>query len=428
MIKKFFPTITSSFAICLLALNLSAEDLNQYSMEELFESTEELTGEDKVLVLKEIIEKHKTNEQLFKQSISELVQHYKDTEQGEELLQLGYVDVLQYLEQRNDSKTFEYLKSETILALRKKPEFAQQLEDKYDSRGLSDPTQGAEPKLELVDMILQREDENLREEGLEKIAALLVESSTDEDKLKGLVTLHRCLTEKFYRPPFQQLVLPLIHSEDEKIATSALHCLPGLETPVSALPEIAKLADHENDYIRTVAGKTMIQIDQGQNPEVVIPVLVKLLNDDIPKVRRDLVRSMWGRYSSEEFDKLLVELSYEEDLYDVIVYHGLSPKPKKSRAVCKRLVEVLDDPDWNNSGRAAWGLTYGVIDEAYPFVENAVLKALPHETKSYTRKNLFRVLATVGTEKSKPYLEEVIESDLETEEDKERARAILETL
>jgi hypothetical protein len=100
----------------------------------------------------------------------------------------------------------------------------------------------------------------------------------------------------------------------------------------------------------------------------------------------------------------------------------------KSPEVCRRLIEELDEPDWNDSGRAAWGLTYGVTEEAKSLVEKGLLKALPEETNPYTRKQEFRALRRVATEKSRPYLKSVIASDMETKEHKGLAREILAEL
>jgi lipopolysaccharide biosynthesis regulator YciM len=77
------------------------------------------------------------------------------------------------------------------------------------------------------------------------------------------------------------------------------------------------------------------------------------------------------------------------------------------------------------AGQAAWGLTYGVTDEAKPLVEEGLLKALPQETNDYTRENELRALRLVATEKARPYLKSVVESSLETDKFKQLARDVL---
>ena len=111
-----------------------------------------------------------------------------------------------------------------------------------------------------------------------------------------------------------------------------------------------------------------------------------------------------------------------------VIYFCLSTMRNKSLAVSRRLVEELSDPDWNNSGRAAWGLNYEVADEAKSIVEEGILKALPEELNTYTRKQEFRALRRVATEKSRPYLQSVVDSEMETDEFKKLAGQILEDL
>ena len=137
---------------------------------------------------------------------------------------------------------------------------------------------------------------------------------------------------------------------------------------------------------------------------------------------------MWGQYTSPEFDALLIELSRDPRHRGHVIYHCLSTMKTKSPAVCRRLIEELDEPDWNDSGRAAWGLTYGVVEQANSLVEEGLLKALPEETNPYTRKQEFRALRRVATEKARPYLRSVVDSDMETEEFKQQARQILADL
>ena len=73
----------------------------------------------------------------------------------------------------------------------------------------------------------------------------------------------------------------------------------------------------------------------------------------------------------------------------------------EERAVSRRLVEELDDPDWNNSGRAAWGLTYGVADEAKALVEEGLLEARAGRDQWVHAEGGVPGLARVATEKSR---------------------------
>jgi hypothetical protein len=176
------------------------------------------------------------------------------------------------------------------------------------------------------------------------------------------------------------------------------------------------------------AASALISLGKGEYPDQVIPALMRLLHDEDPNVVEASIRSMWGQYSSPEFDELLIKLSQVPQHHHNTIYFCLSTMRTKSAAVCRRLVEELDDPDWNNSGRAAWGLTYGVAEDAKALVEDGLLKALPEETNAYTRKEEFRALRGVATETSRDYLKSVADSNMETEETKQLAAQILSGL
>ena len=284
------------------------------------------------------------------------------------------------------------------------------------------------PSKELIDAILQRKDKSLREKSLAELRERLSPESSNRDKGTALATLRSALTAKFDRKPFRPLVAPLLKSEDAEIRMRALHCFPALEATTKDLELIIPLADDSSPEVRREVGGALIGIGKGEEKEKVIPALMKLLKDEEYKVIERTLRSMWGQYSSPEFDALLIELSRDPRHRGHVIYHGLSTMRTKSPEVCRRLIEELDEPNWNDSGRAAWGLGYGVVEEAYSLVEEGLLKALPEETNSYTRKQEFRALRRVATEKSRPYLKSVIQSEMETQEFKELARQILANL
>jgi HEAT repeat protein len=159
--------------------------------------------------------------------------------------------------------------------------------------------------------------------------------------------------------------------------------------------------------------------------EGVVPALVKVLSDSDSRVIEASLRSIWGQYSTPELDEQLIALSRDPKHHGNAIYHGLSTQRTKSKQVCERLIEELNDPNWNNSNRAAWGLTFGVPDEARALVEAGLLRALPEETNPHTRREEFRALAKVASEASREYLTSVIDSSTETDAAKEAAGEIL---
>ncbi|MEM7391214.1 MAG: HEAT repeat domain-containing protein [Verrucomicrobiota bacterium] len=277
----------------------------------------------------------------------------------------------------------------------------------------------------LVDGILQRDDRKLREACLKKVREMLVPETDDEIKRSALVTLGKSFTAKFDRQPFRPLILPLLKSEDEVVRTLAASSLAGLNPVKEDLKRVVGLVEDASPMVREQMGNVIIHLGRGEQAELAIPALSTLLRDSDTKVVVKTLRAMWGQYASPEFDALLIELSNDPRYHGYTMYHALSTMKTKSVAVCRRLVQELDHPDWNNSGRAAWGLTYGVSPDAAAVVEEGLLKAIPEETNDYTRTQAFKALARVASEKSRAYLEAVVASETETEKFRDMARDVL---
>lgn len=291
-----------------------------------------------------------------------------------------------------------------------------------------DPFSTSLEPAEFAKAIQQRKDPALRADALAILQENLREDASPSETTWALSALQRAITAKFDREPFRTLVFPKLQSDSAQIRELALVCLPGLDSGLDSLETIAEMVTDSNPKVRVRVGYALIQIGRGEASEAVIPVLTTLLKDADRDVVKGTIRSMWGQYASSEFDALLIEMSYSEEFHHIVVYHALSPMKPKSVAVCERLIEVLGEPDWNNSGRAAWGLTFGVPEAAYAAVEEAMIAAIPEELNVQVRQQEYHALKNVATEKSRPMLDSVIASEMETDKDKERAQAILDKL
>jgi hypothetical protein len=369
-----------------------------------------------------VIEAHLANETVFDSALRQLARQYMDSGRIDEGLQF-FLNLGRRMYDPPKPNTLKEILGQFKLKYPEQTEKVIAQLQPSSSRQRGDVP--AMPAKELSKAILQREDAQLRDKGLERLRAMLAPQSSDDQKKQGLATLASVMTAKFDRKGFRDLVLPLLASQAPEIRANALRCLPGLEAMTADLDLVLPMAQDDSPKVRREVGPVLIQVGKGQEQAKVIPALMQLLQDKEPAVVEWTIRTMWGQYASPEFDELLIRLSRDVNLHHNVIYFCLSTMQNKSPAVCRRLVEELADPDWNNSGRAAWGLTYGVPEEARSLVEDGLLRALPQETNEQTRKEEFHALRMVATEKSRGYLQSVIDSPQETDNSKQLAREIL---
>jgi len=426
-ISRYGTVLIVLFSVCAA---VASADINKGSLQEIYEDADQFAQtpegvERAIAKYQSVVEMHRANEKMFQSALRQLAECYTDSGRIEEGIRffIGLAHETWGAERRDTLK--EILHGFSL----KYPELMEKIAaDMQLSSGQKPKVAGVVPSKELAKAVLQRKDKLLREKSLERLREMLSPESSDVEKRSALATLCSSLSAKFDRDPFRLLVLPLLKSEDEEIRMLALRCLPGFGTTSRDLALIIPLADDASPRVRMNVALALIQLGKGDEKEKVVPALMKLLQDKDTNVVERTIRSMWGQYSSPEFNEQLIELSRHTRYHGNTIYFCLSTMRNKSVAVCRRLVEELDDPDWNNSGRAAWGLTYGVAEEAKSVVEEGLLGALPEETNTYTRTQEFRALRGVATEKSRPYLRSVADSEMETEEFRQLAREILADL
>jgi hypothetical protein len=397
------------------------------SLQDAYKNAEQLAAtpagvEQAVAGYQAVIETHLANEAVFDSALRQLARYYLDSGRGEEGIRF-FMNLGQKMYGAKKIDAFRDIMNQFKL---KYPDQMQKVAGQMTSSSDRQVRAAdAVPAKELSTAILQRSDADLRDKALARLQAMLAAESPEAGKKQALATLGSVLTAKFDHKPFRELVLPLLQSKDADIRALALRCLPALEATTGDLALVLPLSADPSPKVRIEVASALISIGQGKEQEKVIPALTTLLRDPERSIVERTLRSLWGQYSSPEFDDLLIQLTGDREYHHWVIYHALSTMRSKSPVVCRRLLEELSDPDWNNSGRAAWGLTYGVTEGAKPLVEEGLLKALPQETNDYTRENELRALRAVATEKSRPYLQSVVDSSLETDKFKQLARDVL---
>jgi hypothetical protein len=370
-----------------------------------------------------VIRAHQANEEFYRASLRQLARSYEEAGRIEDGVRFfAGLTQRRMSAGRDDDPLREIIQQYRL----KHPELLARIAEELGL--VSRPSAAPIPSPGAIDLaraILQRDDKVLREKSLQRVARMLAPQSPDRDKFDGLIALRRAISAKFDRARFRPLVLSLLKSSNPQIRGLALDVVPGAEATTDDLPKIIELAKDPSPNVRARVGLAMILTGKGQEKERIAPTLVRLLRDTQPQVIEQTIRCMWGEYSSPDLDQQLIDLAGQPPLHHNAVYFGLSTMRSKSPAVCRRLVEELNDTDWNNSGRAAWGLGFGIAGEAKPLVEEGLLKALPEETNGYTRGQEFQALRGVASEKSRRYLKSVVESPQETEDCRRAAREIL---
>lgn len=408
----------------------AAQNVSRQSIDELANEVAELakapeTQEEAVKKFRELMQCHQENERVLQRAYQELSRASRVKNDPETAIRLTF----DLFEDDALQSRVKLMKETMTLLQETQSETIQRIyEERREVTRRAMNVPAVSPEQKLVDAILQRDDADLRDQSLAKLKELLSQDSNSETKRSALMTLSKVRAAKFDHDSFYPLISPLLKAEDHVLRQFSVGLLPAYGGGEQDLTQMAALTRDSSVHVRKEVGGALIHVGNGQRADIVIPALMELMQDPEEDVIVSTVRSMWGQYSSAEFDQFLVDLSLQPRFKGYVVYHCLSTMPKKSQVVCERLVEVLDDPDWNNSGRAAWGLTYGVTREAEGLVEKGLLNAIPEETNPYTRGKEFRALLLVATEASRELMQSIIDSDLENEESKAAAKKVLDQL
>ncbi len=403
------------------------------SLQEVYNEAKELaqspqSREQAIARYRLVIETHQANERLYQAALRELGLCCEDSEQVQEVVPL----LLQQTESRREMQERQAVLKEVIGKIRvKHPEAFRKVVAEMEAATQEERPRPAMPSKVLSDAILQRKDKDLRENGLAQLQEMLgPESSADQQKT-ALTTLFMSRSADFDRDPVRRLALPLLKSDDAQVRAWALRCVPILNPGPDDVAVVLPLADDPSADVRKAVGEALVLLGKGEHADQVVPALTRLLGDSDPEVIDATLRPLWGSpYVTPALEERVIQLSREPGHRSIAIYFALSTMPNKSVPVCKRLIEVIQDPLSKNDDRArvAWGLRGGVVEEAKPLVEAGLLAALPEETDQDARTAEFRALRRVATEKARPYLRSVLASEMESDHYKKLAQDILDDL
>jgi parallel beta-helix repeat protein len=184
----------------------------------------------------------------------------------------------------------------------------------------------------------------------------------------------------------------------------------GTAAQVAGLAALAALGTEPGDVdlvVRTVTVERLDALDAAAAADVLRSAAggrlegtagaayLRWLSTDDPRVRRELLRGLWGARVSPAVEGRLLELHRSapgDERHDVL-YFALSTLEGKSKAVVAALAVATDEPQ--DAQRAVWGLAHGVAPEAASAAADALLVAF--ERHAELRADALRGLVAYGT-------------------------------
>jgi len=211
---------------------------------------------------------------------------------------------------------------------------------------------------------------------------------------------------KFDKKEFRPRILELCRSKNADVQRWAFYALLNNERQdgdLALLQEV--MAEPVSGRLAESASHLLQSFDEGVIRGKSEEIVMRLLNSSDKSLRREALRGLWGaKYGDTITNRVIVLVDNKESHHDAI-YYALSTSPEKTPAAIDKLIEVLSDPDWNNWGRAIWGLGYGVPEDQQTKVAAAMLQMYELRSDPKTRSKCERLVREYGDEKQVAKLE-----------------------
>jgi hypothetical protein len=277
--------------------------------------------------------------------------------------------------------------------------------------------------------ILQTENAAARFEALAEVQRAL-QSGDPALQRAALAALAQASDVNFDKAPFRPLVLPLLDSPAAPVRRAALYALYNTQPLEQDVPKIVQMANDASAQVRSCVGHILFLYKDGDLTGAEGDVVRRLLDDRDPEVAENTLNGLWGARVSRPIEEKILEWSESKDpekAHDAI-YFGLSTLHNKSEAVVRRLIRAMEGDDFENSGRARWGLGYGVPEEHHPLLADAFLRLLENRGDPSIGEECLRALETYASAAQLQELEAYADNPLAPEPLRQRARRIVERI
>ena len=236
-----------------------------------------------------------------------------------------------------------------------------------------------------------------RATALEEVRAALA-GSDGERQLAALHALARVGDVEFDKASFRPLVLPYARDGSGALLSAGLFALQTTDRRPEDLELVHAAWDRDQAAVRDWVLHLLKsygggKID-GRSEQIALEVLAEV---DGRAVNQEL-NGLWGARVGPELEARVLELARSQDreLSHGALYFGLSTFQEKSEPVVDALIAALSDSDFNNSGRALWGLGHGVPAELQPKVAAVLVDLHNSRSDPGVRASCQRIVAEYG--------------------------------
>jgi len=280
-----------------------------------------------------------------------------------------------------------------------------------------------------VNEVMQIDDEALREAGVAKIREAM--GSADEaTRVAALSAFLSTSTANYDKASFREVILPLTTSAHGTVQTKAFYALWAAGSQPGDLDLLIAAAHKNAPGLSDSISHLLFMYCEGKIAGPAADVLLDIFQTQDARELRELCRGLWGARITPELEARLIALAQTDDpnLYHDVIYFAISTSPEKPAAFVDALIKAAVHPDHNNSGRALWGLSYGVDEAQHGVVAEFALKLFKSRNNpSFRSKAMTLITAYAGPDQLQQ-IEELAANTMLSEDRRHELRAISERL
>ena len=246
-----------------------------------------------------------------------------------------------------------------------------------------------------VDAASELDDPAAKQRALAELRDALYAEDPDE-VTAALRALARLGEVAFDKEPFRQPILEALEGATGEQRVAALYALFNTSRrPEDLELALAAVTDPE---ARGSASHLVHLFSEGDLTGATGDAVLPLFDATDDRDLREAMRGMWGAAVSDEIASRVLSLAADgSSLQHDAVYFGLSTWRDKQPEVVERLIEFLETAGSQEEGRALWGLGFGVPEESWPRVTEAMRALFEARSSTSVRVSALERIGLYGT-------------------------------